>query len=151
MTDERAEPKPVGPDGEELIGLLTRPIKAPRKDKRATSIYPTPPLYEHKEQYVPDPLDVAAQGGPRTRAEDMTLEEPKASVMSENQIMYCIIARVDGGEWTHTLVSDGVRPTTWESERRAEGIMFWLRRKAETDSNGVEYRVIPLMRTSRVI
>jgi len=60
--------------------------------------------------------------------------------------MHCVIARVDAGLWSHHFAAESIRVATFQSRRRAEGIVSRLRQVAEKEGNGCEYRIIPIMR-----
>lgn len=104
---------------------------------------------DHKRKV--DPLDKAAQERLGTRAEQIRLDEPLPAEILDNQIMWCVVARIDGGAWSHLLAAESIRSATFPSKRRAEATVLWFRRQSETDGTGVEYRVIPVMRGEKQI
>jgi hypothetical protein len=156
MSDDEASS--VGPKGEPLIGLDVRHLDARgrARDLSAASTQSTKsarqkaPAFEHRS-FRPDPLDVAAQGGRGARPEKIKLEAAKPVVEVENAIVFAVVARIDGGPWNHQFVSESIRPTTYPSQRRAEGIADWLRQKSVSDGTGIEYRVIPLIGAERIL
>lgn len=145
---------PIGPDGQPLLGLIdvrakTLPIE-PRREPRKREM-PAALNYRPNGKLKIDPLDKAAQDARGRKAEDVRLDEPLPADAYDNQIVWCVIGRVDGGPWSHLIAAENMRSATFPSKRRAEATMLWFRRQAEADSNGCEYRVVPIMRGEKPI
>jgi hypothetical protein len=79
------------------------------------------------------------------------LDAPIPIEIVESQVMWAIIARIGDGAWTHLLVGENIKATSFSSRRRAEGVMTWLRKTAEQDGTEVEYRLVPLLRQEQAI
>jgi hypothetical protein len=151
--DEDTAPKPtIGPDGEPLLGLQERHRRVPVAQRKTRPKREMPATMSQRPQkHTVDPLDRAAQNALGTKAEDVRLDAPTASVAVEAQVMWLLIARVDGGPWTHQLVAENIRAASFASRRRAEGVVAWLRRTAQTEETGAEYRLVPMLRQEQQI
>lgn len=141
--DDTTTAPPVGMDGSPLLGLVTRSETLPleQRPERPKREMPNP-MNKRPPKPTIDPLDKAAQ---EVHGLPVSLEA------YDNQIMWCVIARVDGGPWSHLLAAENIRAATFSSQRRAEATLWWFRRQAELDGNGCEYRIIPVMRGEKQI
>lgn len=83
----------------------------------------------------------------------MKLDAPLPIEVVESQIVWQIVTRDTDGRapWTHALVGESIKATSFASRRRAEGVMGWLRRTAEQDGTHVEYALLPLLRQEQQI
>jgi hypothetical protein len=150
--DETPPPKPLGPDGQPLLGLEEKHGRVPADQRKARPKreMPATMIYRASKNMV-DPLDKAAQDARGTKAEDVRLDAPVAAAAVESQVMWLVVARVDGGPWSHQLVAENVRAASFASRRRAEGVVEWLRRMAQSEETGAEYRLLPMLRQEQPI
>lgn len=130
--------------GEEFRSLGPEGLPVPL-DRKERYLRPSP------KQRRLDPLDVAAQQVHGRRTDKLVLDEPNPEVCYDNQIFWCIVGRIDGGPWSHLVAAQSMSASTYTSRRRAEATLVYLRRVASNDSNGCEYRVIPVMAGQRRI
>jgi hypothetical protein len=151
-TDDDTPPaKPVGPHGEPLLGLETRHSQTPKRGYRP-SPRERPTEVKHRQQrHHVDPLDTAAQNALGTKPSKVRLDEPLPAEAYDNQIFWCIVGRIDGGPWSHLVAAENMRAATFPSRRRAEATVMWMKRQAEVDGNGCEYRIVPVMRGEKQI
>jgi hypothetical protein len=153
MTDDSTPPpKPLGPDGEPLVGLSDKHRRVTPDQRTPRPKREMPAEVKHRQRYhFVDPLDKAAQNALGTKPSKVRLDEPLPAEAFDNQIFFCIVGRIDGGPWSHLVAAENMRAATFPSRRRAEATVSWLRRQAETDANGCEYRIIPVMRGEKQI
>jgi hypothetical protein len=150
--DSIPPPKPAGPDAEPFVGLEEKHRRVPMHQRKARPTRQMPASIQHRPQkHTVDPLDKAVQNALGTRAEDVRLDPPGSAIAYDSQIMWLVVARVDGGPWSHQLVAENVRAASFASRRRAEGVVEWLRQTAQAEGTGAEYRLLPLLRAEQQI
>jgi hypothetical protein len=141
------------PTGDPVIATTTNGKHLPGLEARHVRKVRGGPVTDDQKRPIwePDPLDIAAQGGRHAKFEKLVLDEPIPAAAVESQIVFAIVGRIDRGPWSYQFAGETLRSATFQSRRRAEGIMGWLRQVAAKDGNGCEYRIIPLMRTEQQV
>jgi hypothetical protein len=148
MIDDTNTPG-AGPNGT-LVGLVEQHGRVPPAERKARPKREKPTTMNYRTPHEVDPLDKAFQDRRGKRADEVQLDEPIPGAY-DNQILWAVVGRIDGGPWSHLLAAENIRAATFPSRRRAEATVEWFRRQAEVDANGCEYRVIPVMRGEKAI
>lgn len=68
--------------------------------------------------------------------------------MTEQPVLYRVLARVDGGPWSTEFVATSPAAATFPTPKQAEGVITWFRAQ-RLEGVKVEYTLVPIVALKR--